>query len=261
MKKLGISIFLLLLTYQGWTQSISAQVVANGGGYENNGGTSWSYTIGEVAIDYYPGSTSLSCGFQQSFQDLFRKVMLTLLLEGLYDGASMRKAQNATGDQYPGNVADRIRVSLRHPAPPFDNALTIQEVDLKQDGTAECVVDLNFNASYFIVINHRNHLETWTPSPLDFSSNSIVHDFTLAAANAYGSNMKDLGEGRFGFFAGDANQDGVINDTDIDVLTIAATGFQTGYIDQDVNGDGMVDALDLILTDNNAALARMVVHP
>ena len=261
MKKLAILLIVLMLTCHTRAQSLSSYAISNGGGYESNAGSTWSYTIGELAIDYYTGSTSLACGFQQSFQDLMRKVMLTLLLEGLYDGASMRKAQNATGDQYPGNVADRIRVSLRHPAPPFDNALTIQEVDLKQDGTAECVVDLNFNASYFIVINHRNHLETWTPSPLDFSSNSIVHDFTLAAANAYGSNMKDLGEGRFGFFAGDANQDGVINETDIDMLTMAANVFLTGYLDQDINGDGAVDALDLILIDNNAAMAISVAHP
>jgi hypothetical protein len=261
MKKIGILLIVLLLTCHTWAQSLSSDAISNGGGYESNAGSTWSYTIGELAIDYYTGSTSLACGFQQSFQDLMRKVMLTLLLEGLYDGASMRKAQNASGDQYPGNVADRISVSLRHPAPPFDNALTVNEVDLKQDGTAEFSVDLTFNAEYFIVINNRNHLETWTASPLAFSGNTIVYDFTQAVANAYGSNMKDMGEGRFVFFAGDANHDGSINETDIDMLTMAATGFQTGYIDQDINGDRVIDALDLILTDNNAAATRMVLRP
>jgi hypothetical protein len=34
-----------------------------------------------------------------------------------------------------------------------------------------------------------------------------------------------------------------------------------GYLADDLNGDGAVDALDLILADNNAAHAVSVAHP
>ena len=45
------------------------------------------------------------------------------------------------------------------------------------------------------------------------------------------------------------------------LLINSATAFATGYFPTDVNGDGTVDALDLILIDNNAAMSLSVAHP
>jgi hypothetical protein len=79
-----------------------------------------------------------------------------------------------------------------------------------------------------------------------------TYDFTDASTKAYGNNLKLMGT-RYAMYAGDANQDGIIDQTDADLLSITASLFVGGYIPHDLNGDAVVDALDLILIDNNAA--------
>jgi hypothetical protein len=46
----------------------------------------------------------------------------------------------------------------------------------------------------------------------------------------------------------------------IDVENQAAN-FGAGYISEDINGDGSVDALDMIILDNNAAAFAAAVLP
>jgi len=39
----------------------------------------------------------------------------------------------------------------------------------------------------------------------------------------------------------------------LDVIYNASSTFTSGYLPEDANGDGIVDAMDLIMTDNNAS--------
>jgi hypothetical protein len=48
---------------------------------------------------------------------------------------------------------------------------------------------------------------------------------------------------------------------DLNIVKSQAQVFAKGYLAEDVNGDGTVDALDLIQTDNNAAAAVSVKRP
>jgi len=253
--------FLFLLLCQGFAQFVSSSVVSSSGDNYSTSSGSLSVTIGEVVIDYYPGSTSFSTGFQQSYPALFKQLLLTLFVEGLNDGSAMHQAQNASGGQFSGTVADILNIELRSSVPPFNPAIIIRDVDLNSDGTAQCTIGANFNEEYYLAIVHRNHLQTWSAVPVSFSSNIISYNFSNAVTNAYGNNLKDLGEGVYGLFAGDANQDGLINEADIDMISTAAQQFTTGYVTPDINGDGMVDAVDLILTDNNAAAGVGAAHP
>ncbi len=185
---------------------------------------------------------------------------LTLFLEGLFNGSSMNKAQNAIGNQFPGNVADQITVELRNPTAPYALAAGPYTLDLKTDGTTSVTIPGSLSGSYFVVVKHRNSIETWTNSPVLFIGSAVDYNFSTSANMAYGSNLK-LVLGKFVIYSGDINQDGNINDSDIAFVGNDAFGFMCGYIGCDVNGDGVIDSRDLIFTDNNASAFVGCIKP
>ena len=178
---------------------------------------------------------------------------LTMYLEGLYDGAPpMRKAQNLLGNQYPGTVADLLNISLYNGTNPFDHIYTFANQNLNTNGTVQCQVPGTLNGIYYLALKNRNHLETWSATPLSFAGVNTNYNFTDASNKAFGDNLKDVA-GVYVIYAGDSNQDGVVDGLDMISVDNQAANFGTGYIPEDVNGDGSIDALDLILMDNNAA--------
>ena len=67
--------------------------------------------------------------------------------------------------------------------------------------------------------------------------------------------------GVYALYAGDVDNNGFIDGMDINTIQSNSSIFATGYITPDVNGDGIMDALDLIITDNNAAKFISVMKP
>jgi hypothetical protein len=49
-----------------------------------------------------------------------------------------------------------------------------------------------YNHSFYIVVKHRNSLETWSTYPVNFKSTIIYYDFTTSLTKAYGNNLADL---------------------------------------------------------------------
>jgi hypothetical protein len=126
---------------------------------------------------------------------------------------------------------------------------------LKSDGTA---VDLDgvspvvfsgiSSGSYYIVVKHRNSIETWSPAAV----NIAAYDFTSAQSQAFGGNMK-LNGTKWCIYSGDVNQDGLADLSDLISIDNDNANYVSGYTNNDVNGDGLVDLSDLILVDNNNA--------
>jgi hypothetical protein len=102
---------------------------------------------------------------------------------------------------------------------------------------------------YYIVVKHRNAVETWSAAPQSFSSFSLNYDFTTSAAQAYGSNLILKG-GKYCFWSGDVNQDGVVNLSDMIIVDNDNSHTATGYLNSDVNGDGVINLSDMIIVDN-----------
>jgi len=254
--------FLLLLAGASVAQSLSSSVVSTSGDYYTGTTSTLSVTMGEAVTEFYSaGAYTLGTGFQQSFPEFIKQLMLTLFLQGLYDETAMHKAQNNSGDQFAGTVADRVSVLLHQSVAPYSLVTTISNVDLNTNGSVQCDVPGNYGSNYYVAVQNRNHLETWSATPISFAGGIISYNFTDAASKAYGSNQKVLGGGAYGFFAGDANQDGAVNNNDIDFITAQASLFTRGYVPQDINGDGVVDATDLIMTDNIAATFVQLMRP
>jgi len=187
---------------------------------------------------------------------------LTVILEGLYNtGGMMRQAQNATGNQYSGTTADQITVELHDPNTYATIIATYSNVNLSTSGAATITVPSDNSGTYYITIRHRNSILTVSASPVSFSGGTINYSFSSAATQAYGNNLKNLGGGIFGIYAGDENQDGNVDVFDLSDVQNAALQFATGYIVTDINGDGVVDAFDLSLVQNNSQLFVSSMHP
>jgi hypothetical protein len=88
----------------------------------------------------------------------------------------------------------------------------------------------------------------------------VNYDFTANKTSAFGENLK-LVTGKYVIYSGDANQDGVVDGLDMIPVDNEAANFGTGYIPEDINGDGSIDALDMIILDNNAAEFVSTVKP
>jgi hypothetical protein len=130
------------------------------------------------------------------------------------------------------------------------------KVFLSPTGTALITFTKTPNASYYLVVQHRNHLQTWSAFAQVFITNIMVnYDFTTADSQAYGSNMKQV-ESVWVLIVGDENQDGSIDAVDVSDLIIQYGNI--GYLSCDFNCDGSVDAADVPYMIANYGLTKVV---
>jgi PKD repeat protein len=189
---------------------------------------------------------------------IVKALNVKVYLEGLYSTSNpgtMNQAYHSTGPQYAPGIADMLDIQLYDAS----TSLTLpvyeqQNVGLQTDGTAT-IADLPFslNGEYYIVILHRNSIETWSAQPVIFSgAGPIGYDFTTSSNKAYGNNQKHVGSSHYAIFGGNTNQDSVIDGSDMSQVDNAVTQFMSGYIPEDVNGDGIIDGSDMSIIDNNS---------
>lgn len=178
---------------------------------------------------------------------------VTVLLEGLFNGTDMNKVSGSTGYRFPGLIADQIVVELHHSTYPYSMAAGPFTVAMNTNGSSALTLPASMAASYFIVVKHRNSIETWNGSPVPFGSGTVSYNFTSAATQAYGNNLK-LISGKYVIYGGDVNQDGVVDTADMSPIDNDSYNFLSGYLSTDINGDGIVDTGDMTVADNNAAL-------
>ncbi|MBK8983668.1 MAG: hypothetical protein IPM38_15465 [Ignavibacteria bacterium] len=150
---------------------------------------------------------------------------------------------------------DTAKVLLRADSSPY-TIIDSSSAELNSSGNGI----LNFNEAldgtgYFIVINHRNSIETWSAAPQSFTSGNLSYDFTTSSSQAFGSNMLQVDNSpvRFGIYVGDPNKDGVVDVSDAGQVDNDAANFVAGYVLTDLNGDLVVDVSDAVFTDNNSA--------
>lgn len=159
---------------------------------------------------------------------------LKVYLEGFYNGTTQ--------------VRDTVKVYLANSSSPHAFADS-SRVYLDENGTGTLSFQHAPNGNYYIVVRHRNHLETWSALPQTFQTGTIVnYDFTTGSNKAYGNNMKQVGS-VWVLWGGDVNQDGFVAPTD---YTAYVPQFgKDGYISADLNGDGYADGYDLPILYNN----------
>ena len=185
-------------------------------------------------------------------------------VEGLFNTATglMNQASGTSSAQFGTDIADTIRVELHNATTPFDVAYTYNNVDLGTDGMAIIpTIPGTISGSYYVVIRHRNSLETWSANPVDFSvASPIEYDFTTAAGQAFGNNLKSMGS-VYAIWGGDVTQDGLVDGSDLAAVDNASLSVLMGYNAEDVNGDGLVDGSDMALIDNNSLAVIQLIKP
>ncbi len=110
----------------------------------------------------------------------------------------------------------------------------------------------NFNLAengipYYIVLKHRNALETWSSTSQKFLAGLLTYDFTISQSQAFGNNLVNI-DGILGWkwclYNGDVNHDGLIDFRDVMPVYNDAVNAVAGYNDTDLTNDDFVDSVD-----------------
>ena len=230
------------------TYTSNASMLANGSG-------------GNLLANWEDGSVNL------------KVLNLTLFLEGLYNGVGMRQAQNATGPQWGLGIADKIIVELHSASSSHysDILYTSPLTELSTSGQATIVIPTNLIGSYYITIKHRNSIETTTAAPVSFENCATSYNFSTSVSQAYGDNMKDIA-GVSVLYCGDFTsadtpyplspiQDGVIDDSDYYDAYYSVLNGDSGYLPQDIDGNGWIRIEDVDMIFENYAAGITSILP
>jgi len=217
-----------------------------------------NFVYGGYNSGYWNGTTNVSGVLTVNEPVLNKTLSLKLFLEGLYSGSGqMSSAKDENGlPVFGSTIADTLSIEL-HDALDFTTIVhQVHGVNLSVSGdillSGSDGVPASVNGSYYIVIRHRNSILTSSATPVSFAGASISYDFSTSALQAFGANLQ-LMDGVYALFAGDENQDGLLDSSDMIDADNDAAAFSVGYLPTDINGDGLIDSSDMIFIDNNVA--------
>jgi len=235
-----------------YNSSGSQQWVKRYNGTGNQGDYITALTIDKSGSVYVTGysvgsGTSTDIATIKYSNQTITTLNLTAQIEGFY---------NITTNKL---IRDTVKVYIRNINSPY----TI-------DDSTKSVLDSNGNGSfnlnavignlYYVVVKHRNSIETWTKQGVLFTSTPVNYDFTIAASQSYGNNLFLKGS-KYCIFGGDISQDGLIDGDDLAIIDNDAYSSLSGYVISDLNGDNFVDGTDLVIVDNNAFKFATIVRP
>lgn len=176
----------------------------------------------------------------------YTPVTVKVLLQGYYSGSgTMTTTLLNEGVSNDLNVTDTITAELHSASFPYDLVSSKKGV-LNLGGVSDFIFPITTGTDY-LVIKHRNSVETWSANPILLNADSINYDFTTSANKAYGGNMVEVETGTWAIYSGDINQDGAIDAFDYIILDPDIFFGNFGYLDSDLNGDGVVDAFDYVI--------------
>jgi endonuclease I len=158
-------------------------------------------------------------------------------------------------------LCDSITVELHSSSAPYALAYTYTGV-IGTNGLLACTFPGSASGNaYYIVVKHRNSIETWSASPVTVSA-VTAYDFSNEISKAYGSNQASVGNGQYALFSGDMNQDGYVDGADYPLFDVDSQNGMYGiYIATDLNGDGYVDGVDYPLFDANSQYGIYSIAP
>ena len=182
-------------------------------------------------------------------------INLHLLIEGFYRGTG-----TMAGVISP-SVCDTIILELHASTSPYGKIETVIST-INTSGSGSFIFSNSlFNNSYYLVVKHRNSIETWSSNAVTLNNAIISYDFANAISKAYGNNQYDLQDGKFAIYNGDLDQNGIINMADLTNIGEYATYFTTGYHVNDITGDNMTELSDYSVIENNMAFGVSVMRP
>lgn len=163
------------------------------------------------------------------------------------------------------NKSDTVTAYLRNSSAPF----SVVDSSVALIDSVSLTGNYKFNnagpGTYYIVLKHRNCIETWSSSggisydPMKINS----FDFTSSDMQAYGNNMilVDNSPVKYAMYSGDVNNDGTVELSDLIEVYTGAVNFISGDALHDLNGDNTVNLNDLLICYNSASLFAETIKP
>ena len=178
---------------------------------------------------------------------------LTVAIQGMYN-----EITNSM------NSGDTVKIYLRNSTAPYSLADSAKAFVIGATLNGSFQLTHAPSGSYYIVVRHRNSIDTWSSSAVSYTAGgNISYNFTASAAQAYGNNQIQVDNSpvRFAVYSGDVNKDGTIDATDASIIENDALAYTSGYAVTDLTGDSFVDASDFSIADNNAWMFVVVIDP
>jgi hypothetical protein len=171
-------------------------------------------------------------------------VNVKVIPQGFYNGADHL------------NATDTIHVFLANGVTPFAFIDSTKSILDSAGFSATAMFYKASSGSYYVVIKHRNCVETWSASAIAFAKGATVsYDFTDAQTKTYQNNaiLVSSSPVRWAIFCGDVNQDGYVDPQDLSLIDQDSFNYVTGArLATDINGDQFVDPQDMSITDQNS---------
>lgn len=159
-------------------------------------------------------------------------------------------------NSYSSTVTDWVLISFR--TDNISNSSTIKRLAglLLNNGKVELLpntcLELDPLVSYYLVIEHRNHVAVMTQNPVSIDNNTITFDFTLQDSytnlNSFG--QKRLANGKWVMMAGDGRKVNNAQNNDLNANDSQEWRLNSGlfgkYASADFNLDGDINASDLL---------------
>lgn len=206
-----------------------------------------------VTNDYWNKDRSLSAptiGFYE-WTGLDKNLNITAFIQGFYNS------------YFNNMISDSVRVFLRNAFSPYSIIDSSKEIIFNNGTGIFSFNNIANGTNNYLVIKHRNSIETWSNTSLQFVNGILNYNFSTSANFSYGGNLKqiDLSPLRYGIYSGDVNQDGFIELSDGALIDNDAVNFVNGYIRTDLNGDNFTDLSDGEICDNNSFNYVSVIRP
>jgi hypothetical protein len=162
------------------------------------------------------------------------------------------------------NDCDKITVELHKNVSPY-NLIASTIANLNVNGLASAVfMPAVANGQYYLVIKHRNSIETWSAAPITISSTAAAtYNFSSGIGQAYGSNMVQISTtGKYALFSGDiVKLGGMIDNADYSIWETDTNNFSTGFVASDFDGDGATGNADYGFWETNSGNFVSIVQP
>jgi hypothetical protein len=187
---------------------------------------------------------------------------LNVLIEGYWLGSEMGEVLLAQGEPTTPNACDSIDVALVDSATLMVLPGSQIRVVLNKNGAASVVFPFAVTGNYYIRLQHRNAIETWSAFTVPMAG-TPSYNFTTSAGQAYGGNQKEVSPGIFALYSGDVVKDAneAIELSDVAQLEADNTAFAFGYVATDIDGSGGVDLGDFPLLEANVNGFIFSNHP
>lgn len=199
---------------------------------------------------------------QQEITALYKNhidINLKMYFETYYTNGNLISSLNGADGISEINKCDTVQIMLHDSA--TNSIIWSGKAVVDTSGNCQIKIPDNLaNTRKSIGVNHRGSIETWSAQPV-LLSNGINYDFTTASNKALGDNLVSIGNGKYGIYCGDINQDGSVDFNDYPDLDISSSNGDIGYFACDLNGDASVDFNDYPIIDLNSGLGILSFAP